>query len=52
MSFFDWQGIPEALIRSVDTVQDHENMGGSDMTVEDSDREKERLRLDITGPLY
>jgi hypothetical protein len=39
MSFFDRQGIPEALVRSIDIVQNHENLGGANVDDEDNNED-------------
>jgi hypothetical protein len=42
MSFFDRQGIPEALVRRIETGQSREDLGGADAdTEEDSDEDSE-----------
>jgi tetratricopeptide (TPR) repeat protein len=45
MSFFDWQGIPEALVHSIDIEQDYQNLKGSN--VDDEDNNEENLSESI-----
>jgi hypothetical protein len=46
MSFFDRQGIPEALVRSIAIEQDHENLGGSDVDDEDNDEDSSLVSIE------
>lgn len=39
MSFFDRQGIPEALIRRMETDQNHVDVGGADKDNEENDED-------------